>query len=444
MNWEDQYKKKLLPSPREAVNLVKSGDRVVLAWARGLPVALGMALAERRGELVDVNVDASVNLTGNFPWYQPGYSKWFRPRSGHIRDMDRAAQHRKEVEFYPMSIGHYFQQIRERPDIFEPPDFFMVRVSPPDKHGYCCFGTSIWSSIFYTRYFRGTIIAQIDDGIPRVYGDSLIHVSDIDWFVEVRQSPPEVKLYKASEEEVRAIEVIGELTATLIKDRDCLVFGAGGISQRLIVYLENRQDMGYHSEVMQSGFPRMVEAGVFNGKYKTTNPGKAVATEFFGTQEEEAMIAENPAFEFYGVDYTDDSRLVASNDNVVAILNAINVDLSGQICSEAVGARQYTGTGGQLDFHLAALMSKGGRAITVLPATYRTKNGSLGSRIVPAFERGTPITVPRTLADWIITEHNMVNLMGKTLRERAEAIISLAHPDFRAELRKDFKKLPWY
>ena len=172
--------------------------------------------------------------------------------------------------------------------------------------------------------------------------------------------------------------------------------------------------------------------------------GKAVAAEFLKSAAEEAVIADNPAFEFYGIEYTDDPKIIASNDNVVAINNAVAIDLSGQVCSEAIGSRQYTGTGGQLDFHLGGLMSRGGRSITVLPATFRAKSGELGSRIVPAFNPATPITVPRTLTQWVITEYGMVNLMGRTLRERAEDIISLAHPDFRAELRKEFQKLPWW
>ena len=445
MNWKDEYQRKLLSSPEEAARLVKSGDKVKLGLGLGMPAPLCIALGERKDELENVTIDATLNFLYQFPWYQHEYRKAFRILSGHIRDIDRPFHDMKGVEFYSLSFGHYVQQMVERTELSQPPDVYMVRVTPPDDDGYCCFGPTIWTSVFYTRNMRArTIIAQVDDTLPHAYGDTRIHVSQIDWFVEVRQPEAEVKLYPASEEERLAIEVIGELVASLIKDRDCIVTGAGGVSNRTLVFLENRQDLGYHSEVMPGALLKPLEAGIFTGKYKITNPGKAVATAFLGTKEEQASLARNPSIEFYGVEYTDDSKIIATNDNVVAINNAVGIDLSGQVCSEAIGPRQYTGTGGQLDFHLAGLMSKGGRSITVLPATYRTKDGTLKSRIVPTFEPGTPVTVPRSLADWVITEYEMVNLMGKTMKERADCLISLAHPDFRAELRKEFQKLPWW
>jgi len=445
LNWQDEYQRKLL-SLEEASRVVKSGDTVIIAWGGGTPVKLCQSLADRKDELEDVTVVQTVNFKRHIPWYEPEYGKAFRLKSQHLRRFDRPPNEAKRLEYSPMSIGLNFNATAHFPRAsFEPPDVYMVLVSPPDKHGFCSLGSSIWITNFYTKVFRAkTVVAQIDRQIVNTCGDSKLHVSQIDWFTEPEGEPHELEpLYSATKEEAEVIEVIGNLASSLIEDRDCLFVGGGGISQRTISFLDYKQDLGLHTEIFLSGIVDLIEGGVFTGKYKGVHQGKAVASEFLATAEEREIIAENPRYEFYGVEYLDSPKILAMNDNLVAVNTALGVDLTGQICSEAIGSHQYSGSGGQLDSVIGALMSHGGRSITCLPSTY-TRGEQVFSRIVPIFLPGTPVTVPRTLADYVITEYGIANLQGKTLKERAEALNAISHPDFRSELRKEFAKLPYY
>jgi 4-hydroxybutyrate CoA-transferase len=445
LGWQEEYKRKSI-SLEDAARVVKSGDTVIVAWGGGMPVKLCQSLAKRKDELENVTIFNTVNFKGHISWYEPEYSKAFRVKSQHLRRFDRPPNEAKRLEYGPMSIGMNFNAtagfIRES---YQPPDVYLVLVSPPDKHGFCSLGSSIWITNFYTKVFRAkTVVAQVDKEIFRTYGDSYLHVSQIDWFTETEGEPHELEpLYRATEEERMTIETIGSLASSLINDRDCIFIGGGGISQRVIAFLEDKKDLGIHTEIFLSGIVDLVEGGVFTGKYKGVHQGKAVASEFLATPAEREIIAENPRYEFYGVEYLDYPKRLAMNDNLVAVNTALGVDLTGQICSEAIGSHQYSGSGGQLDSVIGAMMSRGGRSITCLPSTYNRGQQVL-SRIVPLLQPGTPVTVPRTLADYIITEFGIANLQGKTLKERAEALIDISHPDFRGYLRKEFAKLAYY
>ena len=291
------------------------------------------------------------------------------------------------------------------------------------------------------------MLAEVNKNLIRTYGDNFIHVSEIDYFVEHTPTgrPPGATdmLGRKTTGPGEIEKTISQYVASLIKDGDVLEIGVGGAAEWIpqLGALDNKLDLGWHSENTPRGIPTLIREGVITGKRKTLHPGKAIATAVGGgTKEEMDFINMNPLFEVYGSDYVLSPRVIASNDNIVAINSALMVDLGGQIAAESFGPTTVGGTGGQLAFAIGANLSKGGRSIVAFPSTAR--DGAV-SRIVPFLEAGTIITVPRTLADIIVTEYGIANLRGKTQRERSQELIGIAHPDFRAELGKEARRLYW-
>jgi 4-hydroxybutyrate CoA-transferase len=327
----------------------------------------------------------------------------------------------------------------------------MVRVTPPDKNGFCSFGDVVWVSKTASRYAK-TVIGEVCEGMIRTYGDNYIHVSEVDYFVEnserVALEPiaPDTRhaagahiARERNEEEITATEIIGEtIAAEIIRDRDTLEMGVGLVSSAIPAYLTNKHDLGIHSEGYPGAIMDLARDGIVTGKYKTLDKGKVVSTSMFrGTEEQKAFANENPMFELRDISYTNNLRTIMSQNNMVAINNALSVDLTGHIASESIGPRVMASSGGQTDFTIGAQWSRGGRSVTVLPS--RSRNGKI-SRIVPTIPAGTVVTIPRTYADYIVTEYGMARLRGKSIRERINEMIGIAHPDFRAELRKEAQR----
>jgi 4-hydroxybutyrate CoA-transferase len=491
MDWYEEYKKKLT-TPEEAVKIVKNGDVVVI----GPPVepkVLPKALVERRDELRNVTVItlASIMDPG---WYSPGYPESFRMIEWILTgDMARKAMDEKRAEFLPSTFSIQFKAFDERPEEKREIDVFLTVVSPPNKHGYCSFGGELWNKRSLARRAK-KILAEVDERQIRPYGDNTIHVSEIDYFVEYTPSAiqdaeiPEIvspikdvkirqrvyellclidpvkrpdlaprlihlantnpkwieivrKTYGIGEPEKEVIQ-IAEHVSTLIKDGDTFQLGVrqpSGWFPRLGVF-NNKNDLGYHGEMSARGVINLVKEGVINGRFKTIHRGKAVFSSLSGADAQEFSFAdENPLIEVYDSEYVVNIKTISSHDNMVSINNALSVDLTGQINAESLfGGRQWSGPGGQPEFHIGAILSKGGRAITVLRST--ALDGSV-SRIVPLLEEGSIVTIPRYFSDYIVTEYGIARLLGKSCRERAEELIAISHPDFRNELRKEAKRL---
>ena len=438
MSWKEEYEKKLI-SPEDAVKLIRSGDCV--AFAYGLePNDVALALLARAGDLKDIRL--YVPAPGrDFPWYEPGWEEAFSVSVGYVLPVARRMIEERRGDY--MVSGLLWA---EDPSLREPVDVLLIYLSTPDENGYCSFGGSLWDKKRAVRAAK-LVLAEVSPDLIRTYGDNYIHVSEIDYFVPhtpTGRAPGTTDILgRKTAGPGEAEKTIAEYVASLIRDGDTIEVGVGGAAEWVLQLgvLESKHDLGVHSENLPRGTASLVMKGVITGKFKSTNPGKVVSTACGGgTKEEMDFINMNPIFELYGSDYVLDPGVIAAHDNMVAINAALAVDLTGQIAAESIGPTMVSGTGGQLAFAIGAALSKGGRNITVLPSTAR--EGRV-SRIVPQLEPGTVVTVPRNLADIVVTEYGIGRLKGKTQRQRAEELINIAHPDFRAGLRNQAQRLFW-
>jgi 4-hydroxybutyrate CoA-transferase len=436
-DWEQEYRRKQI-SAEEAAKFVKSGDYVSFTLGREA-YAIGLAIASRMGELHDVKVFQP--FPGyDFGWYEPGWEDTFKltiymPTSISQQMMD---DRRCDLEI-PDILNKSESTIRET-------DIVITEVSPPDDKGFCSFGASLWNKREHIK--RGKLVlAEVNENLIRTFGDNFIHVSEIDYFVPHQATGGIVADGSLAGRELKKPEPylhnIAEHVSSLIRDGDTLQIGVGRTTEPLVKLgiFNNKCDLGWHSEATPPGVIALVREGIINGRRKTINPNKAVVTSLGGASKEDMeWVNNNPLFWLVDVGYLWDARTISAHDNMVAINNAVSVDLTGQISSESIGYQIISASGGQTAFAIGALLSKGGRSITVIPSTARR---GTASRIVPALELGTGITVPRNCADYVVTEYGIAHLRGKSLRRRAEELIAIAHPDFRTELKKKADKLYW-
>ena len=438
MSWKEEYEKKFTTA-EEAVKLIKSADRV--AFSYGLePNDLGLALLARAGDLKDINL--YVPAPGrDFPWYEPGWEEAFNVSLGYILPVARKTIEDKRGDY--MVSGLLWA---EDPAVREPVDVLLIYLSPPDEHGYCSFGASLWDKKKAVRAAK-LVLAEVNPSLIRTYGDNYIHISEIDYFVPhtpTERAPGATDILGRKTSGPGEVEkTIAGYVGSIIKDGDVIEVGVGGVAEWItqLDILTNKQDLGIHSENLPRGMASLVMNGVVTGKSKTINTGKVVSTACGGgTKEEMDFIDMNPVFELFGSDYVLDPGVIGAHDNMVAINAALAVDMTGQIAAESVGPMMVSGTGGQLAFAIGAALSKGGRNITVLSSTAR--QGKI-SRITNQLEPGSVVTVPRTLADVVVTEYGIARLKGKTQRQRAEELISIAHPDFRVELKSKARQMFW-
>ena len=429
MNWREMVSDKLM-SPAEAVQVVKSGDVVAIAAINCTPFTLCQALYSRRAELSGVRVDHPAPL---FPWVQPGDEGAFALQDLYATPADREMVNAGRVEYRP--VARWREDLP--PDGFtERPDVYMVPVSPPDRHGFCSFGPGVFFSPTFCRNAT-TVIGEVHENFIRTGGDNYVHVSQLDRLCEAAAPSGVLPVAPRSDEENLVTEVIGTLVASeLVNDGDTIQIGIGTVASAMGAFLGEKQELGIQTEIITGGIPELVRQGVITGKHKTRHRGKVVASIALVPEEEMAIIDGNPEFELYEFGYVDDVRYLIQQDNLVAINNALQVDLTGQVAAETIGSTIWSGVGGQTAFSIAANYSKGGRSITVLPSS-SVVEGERVSRIVPTLPGGAAVTIPRTLVDYVVTEHGIAHLRGKSLRERAEELISIAHPDFHAELRKE-------
>lgn len=448
-DWREDYKRKLV-SPEDAVKVVKSGDRVVFPLM-GVPRVLPQALYARRAELR--NVEILMNTPeDSYPWFDVANQESFMPNvescfSSYARIREGVTE--KRIPFTPNLMWMWPKTVDEpaRAGWARQPDMVMTVVGPPDGNGFCCFGEALWSKKDYCRRAR-TVVAEVDNNQIRTFGDNYIHVSEVDYFVEHTPREPSA-LFKLADE-LRAFKPaegtrrIAELVSSLINDGDTVQIG-WSMNTMLFPWLgvfDNKQDLGWCSELTPPGITTLIKNGVFTGRRRNIYMGKAVCTALFGTSEERKFYANNPTFELYDVSFTNNPRNIAANDNLLAINGALAIDLTGQIANEVIPGTGmvWNGQAGQPEWVVGAMLSKGGRSIHCLNSTNRD---GTASRIVPSIPEGTPVTISRYWADTVVTEHGIAHLLGKSLRERADALIAIAHPDFRGELRQAARKLFW-
>jgi 4-hydroxybutyrate CoA-transferase len=430
MSWEMEYKKRLNTAD-QALACVQSGMRVYIQPGCAEPETLVEALIRRAPDLFNVEIVHMMTM-GCAPYVAPEMAGHFRHNAVFIGANVREAINDGRADYTPI----YLSEIE---GLFEsgemPIDVALIEVSPPDSHGYCSFGVGVDTTLTAAKVAK-YVVAQINDNMPRTYGDSFIHVNDIDAFVE--SSRPLCALKKPIVNDLQV--AIARNVAGLIDDGAVLQTGIGGIPDAVLPMLMDRKDLGVHSELVSDGVIPLIEAGVLTGARKNFKPRKIILGFALGTKHLFEFVDNNPIFEFHPTAYTNDPGLIARNDNMVAINSALQVDLTGQVCSDSIGNQFYSGIGGQVDFLRGASRSKGGKAIIAISST--AKNGSI-SRIVPMLDPGAGVVTSRGLVRYIVTEYGVAYLHGKSIRERAKALINIAHPQFREGLYEYCEKTKW-
>jgi len=430
MPWENEYREKLKTAD-EALRVLRSGMRVYIQPGNAEPETLVEALLRRGPFVHDVEVVHMMTL-GSAGYVAPEMAGHFRHNAMFIGSNVRDAINDGRADYTPI----YLSEIEE---LFEtgamPIDVALIQVSPPDSHGFCSFGVSIDTTLTAAKYAH-FVIAQVNDQMPRTYGDSFIHISQISTIVESSRPLCELPRPKITDLHV----AIGRNVAGLIDDGAVIQTGIGGIPDAVLRFLMDRKDLGIHSELVSDGIIPLIESGVITGARKNFKPRKIILGFILGTRKLFDFVDNNPEFEFHPTAYVNDPLLIARNDNMVAINAALQIDLTGQVCSDSIGTHFYSGIGGQVDFVKGASHSKGGKPIIALPST--AKDGTV-SRIVPMLDPGAGVVTSRGLIRYVVTEYGVAYLHGKTIRERAKAMIEIAHPKFRDELYEYCESTKW-
>ncbi|RPE05732.1 acetyl-CoA hydrolase/transferase family protein [Chitinophaga lutea] len=411
-------------SAEEAVKVVQSGQRVFIHGSAATPLALLDALFKRGPELRNVEL-VSITTLGDAAFNNPDFGRSFFMNSLFVSKNVRDLVNSPHGDYVPIFLS-------DIPQLFEkgvlPVDVALVHVSPPDKHGYCTFGTSVDIARSAVKYARH-VIAQVNPRMPRTHGDGIIHVSRINAFVESRQELPEVSYQRQISETALTI---GRYCAELIEDRSTLQMGIGAIPDAVLSCLHNHKDLGIHTEMFSDGVIPLVEKGIVTNKYKNKHRGKIVTGFAIGTRKLYDFVDDNPMVAFLDIDYVNDTKVIRTNPRAVAINSAIEIDITGQICADSIGTYQYSGVGGQMDFMRGAALSEGGKPIIALNAI--TKSGA--SKIVPFLKEGAGVVTTRAHVRYVVTEFGVADLFGKNLRQRARALMNIAHPDHHEWLDK--------
>ncbi|NDJ61428.1 MAG: acetyl-CoA hydrolase/transferase family protein [Chloroflexi bacterium] len=405
-----------------AAQIIQNGQRVFITGNCSTPVEFFEALVARYQELRDVELIQILSI-GMKEFVTPDMIEHIRVNNLFISDYMRQAVNNGTADFTPVFLS-------EIPSLFRSgiltPDVAVIHVSPPDEHGYCSFGVEVGVTKSAADSAQ-TVIAQVNPYMPRTLGDSFIHISHIDYVIEVNTPLPEVKPQPASPIQ----DQIAQNIAELIPDGATLQTGIGGIPDAVLRRLTNHRNLGIHTELFSDGVMEMIESGVISCRAKTLHPGKIIAGFVIGTQALYEYIDDNPIIELHPTEYVNDPFIIAQNEKMISINSAIEVDLTGQVCAGSIGTYFYSGVGGQVDFVRGASRSKGGKSIIALPST--AKKGTL-SRIVPILKPGAGVTTSRNDVRYIATEYGIAELFGRTIAQRVNALVNIAHPDFREDL----------
>ena len=427
MDWQNYYREHTM-TPEEAVSQIRDGDRVMFGHAVGEPIIFQRTMARMAEQFHGVVVAHMVYL-GSGEYLQPGMESHFRHNALFVGAPARRAIAENRADYTPAFFSDIPLMIRSGEF---PVDVFAFTCSPPDEKGYVSIGLSCdygWQAIKSAK----TVIAEVNPNMPRTFGESFVHVTDIDGFLCSWEPLPESKPAKITEEDAK----IGNYIAELVKDGDCLQLGIGAVPDAVLSALGDKKNLGLHTEMISDGVLPLLENGVINGRCKQRDVGRVCVTFLMGTRKLYDYVDNNPIIKMLPVDVCNNPAVISQNDNVVSINSCVQVDLQGQVCAEAIGLRQISGIGGQMDFVRGANLSKGGRSIIALHSSTRDLSES---KIVPTITKGGPVTTGRCDVNYIVTEYGVAQLRGQTLRERAKRLIAIAHPKFRAELAEEYAR----
>ncbi len=409
----------------EAVSLIQSGQRVFVQGGAATPSVLLNALVEQADRLTDVEL-IHLHTEGNAPYADERYARSFK-----VANLFVGSNLRKKINY--ASIDYLPCFLSEIPQLFRsgrrPIDVALIHLSPPDRHGFCSLGTNVDVAIAALESAK-TVIAQINPQMPRVHGDGIIHVDSVDKFVDIDVPLPECPRHELTQEE----KAIGRHASSLIEDGACLQVGIGSIPDAVLSELKGRRHLGIHTEMWSDGVLDLIRCGAVDNSQKAVHPGKTVSGFVMGSRAIYEFIHDNPTVAQLGIDYVNDPAIIKRNTKVTAINSAVEVDLTGQVCADSVGHQVISGVGGQMDFIRGASLSKGGKPIIALSS--RTKKGR--SRIVPTLQSGAGVVTTRAHVHYVVTEYGVADLYGKTLGERAKALIVIAHPADRENLAREW------
>ncbi len=433
MSWVKNYSQKIVTA-EEAIQKIQSHQRIFLTGNCSTPQELLRALVRRAPTLEDVEICQALTI-GPADYVAPEMQGHLRVNTMFISANIREAVQAGRADFTPVLLSEF-------PLLFKnghlPLDVALVHLSPPDEHGFCSFGVENGLTKTPAESAK-IIIAEINERMPRTLGDAFIHVSRLNYIVPVNY--PLAEMHMGGKGEDQVTEKIAGFIADLIPDGATMQMGIGAIPDAVLKYLYDKRDLGVHTELFSDGIIDLVEAGVLTGARKTLHPGKIVAGFILGSQRLYDWVDDNPMIELHRTEYVNDPFVVAQNERMVAINSAIEVDLTGQICADSIGPKLYSGVGGQLDFIYGASRSKGGVPIIALPSIAQTRSGKVFSRITPMLKHGAGVVTTRNHVRYVITEYGVAKLYGKTIRQRAQELINIAHPDFRADLTRQAREL---
>ncbi len=415
-------------SAEEAVKVIKSNDRVYVQAAAAAPQLLTKAMSDRYEELRNVEV-CHLHVEGAAPYANPDFKDSFHVNSFFIGSNVRHTLAAGNGSYTPVFLS-------ELPLLFKRNilslDVALIHVSVPDKHGYCSLGVSVEATLAAIENAK-IVIAQVNVQMPRTHGDGIIHHTEIDLFVECDEPIPVHNNGESTDVENK----IGDYVASLIEDKSTLQMGIGSIPNAVLSRLKNHKNLGLHTEMFSDGVIDLILKDVINGNFKGINPGRALATFLIGSKRLYDYVDDNPFVEMRASDYVNDVSIIKQNPKMVAINSAIEVDLTGQVCADSIGAKMYSGVGGQMDYIRGASLSEGGKAIIALPSA--TKKGI--SRIVPSLKPGAGVVTTRAHVHHVVTEYGIANLYGKTIKDRVKALVDIAHPDHRESIDKAYFEL---
>jgi 4-hydroxybutyrate CoA-transferase len=433
MDWTNQYNTRVA-TPHDAVKVIKSGNRVFLTGNVSVPQKVLAALVEYAPNLTDVEI-TQVLTVGAADYVGPEMEGHMRVNSMFISANIRKAVQEGRADFTPVLLSEF-------PLLFKrgilPLDVALIQVSPPDEHGFCSLGVEVGPTKTAAEMAK-IIIAEVNEQMPRTLGDSFIHISRITHIVPVNYPIPELAMGKDGNSEI--VEKIAGFIAELIPDGATMQLGIGAIPDAVLKYLYNKKDLGIHTELFSDGVIDLVNAGVLTNARKTLHPGKIVAGFLMGSKRLYDWVDDNPMIEMHRTEYVNDPFVIAQNERMVAVNSAIEVDLTGQVCADSIGPKFYSGVGGQLDFVYGASRAKDGVPIIALPSVATLKDGTKLSKITPMLKQGAGVVTTRNHVRYIVTEFGVAELYGKTIRQRAQALISIAHPEFKDELTRQAREL---
>ncbi len=433
LNWQERYQSRVT-TPDEAVKAVKSGDRMFLTGNASVPLQLLAALVKRAPELENVEICHPLAICPS-DYVSPSMEGHLRVNSMFISANVRKAVNEGRADFTPVMLSEF-------PLLFKnghlPLDVAFIHVSPPDQHGFCSMGAESGLTISAAEVAK-TVVAQVNEQMPRTLGDTLMHVDRMHHIVPL--NCPLTEMAMGDDADKNVVEQIAAHIAGLIPDGATMQLGIGAIPNAVLKYLMNKKDLGIHSELISDGVIDLVEAGVLTNARKSIHAGKIVAGFLLGTKRLYDWVDNNPLVELHRTEYVNDPFVVAQNDRMVAINSALEIDLTGQVCADSIGPKMYSAVGGQLDFIYGASRSKGGVPIIAMPSTSELRDGTVISKIVPMLKQGAGVVTSRNHVHFVVTEFGVARLYGKTVRQRTQALINIADPRFREEITSRAREL---